>query len=39
MGHIRMGVLPRSRKWDQVVELLHGGSSLRGCCKRIRLGC
>lgn len=27
MGHIRLGVLPRSRKWTQVVELLLSGAS------------
>ena len=24
MGHIRLGVLPRTRKWEQVVELING---------------
>lgn len=26
MGHIRLGNLPRSKKWTQVVELLEGGA-------------
>lgn len=26
MGHVRLGVLPRSRKWEQVVELLRSGA-------------
>lgn len=29
MGHIRLGVLPRSRKWDQVVEELRAGAGAK----------
>ena len=28
MGHIRLGVLPRSRKWQQVIEELRLGSDV-----------
>ena len=28
MGHVRLGVLPKSRKWRQVVEELRLGSEL-----------
>jgi hypothetical protein len=28
MGHVRLGVLPRSRKWRQVVEELHAGADV-----------
>jgi hypothetical protein len=27
MGHIRLGKLPRTRRWDQVVALLHHGAT------------
>ena len=27
MGHVRVGRLPRTRKWQQVVELISGGAS------------
>ncbi len=26
MGHIRLGELPRTRKWSQVVGLIEGGA-------------
>lgn len=26
MGHIRLGNLPRTRKWQQVVALIEGGA-------------
>ena len=26
MGHVRLGSLPRTRKWDQVVGLIAGGA-------------
>jgi len=29
MGHIRLGNLPRTRKWQQVVALIEGGGSRR----------
>ena len=25
MGHIRLGRLPATKRWEQVVELLHAG--------------
>ncbi|MCB2230284.1 hypothetical protein KQH82_06180 [bacterium] len=28
MGHIRLGVLPRTRRWKQVIELLEAGADL-----------
>ena len=28
MGHIRLGVLPKSRKWHQVVEQLRLGADI-----------
>ena len=28
MGHIRLGVLPKSRKWNQVVGLIAGGADV-----------
>ena len=30
MGHTRLGVLPRSKKWDQVVEQLRLGADVSG---------
>jgi hypothetical protein len=27
MGHIRLGTLPRTRKWRQIIELIAGGAS------------
>ena len=26
MGHIRLGTLPKARKWNQVVSLIDGGA-------------
>ena len=28
MGHVRLGVLPRSKRWDQVVEALQLGGDV-----------
>ena len=28
MGHVRLGVLPKSRKWQQVVEQLRLGADV-----------
>ena len=28
MGHLRLGVLPQTRKWLHVVEMLHAGAGL-----------
>jgi hypothetical protein len=28
MGHIRLGTLPRTKKWDQVVHLISGGADV-----------
>jgi hypothetical protein len=30
MGHIRLGTLPRTRKWNQVVELIASGAKVEG---------
>jgi hypothetical protein len=30
MGHIRLGTLPKTRKWNQVVSLIAGGAELEG---------
>ena len=27
MGHVRLGVMPKSRKWKQVAGLVTGGAS------------
>jgi len=29
MGHIRLGVLPKSKKWEQVIALLDGGAAVQ----------
>jgi hypothetical protein len=30
MGHVRLGTLPRTQKWKQVVSLIAGGASVEG---------
>ena len=30
MGHVRLKTLPRTRQWEQVIELLEDGASVEG---------
>ncbi len=38
MGHIRLGTLPRTQKWNQVVSLIAGGADVGRIAAAIKSG-